>query len=149
MAVAKYYENMKIQGEPFKENGRMYVNVLAPKGIKKVRWYSDAEYRRMYPDAEIRNDIMDFDARTAFGFGAEGYITIYRGANVEAWADEDRTNIRFNLTFGYFTPGRLDTPVLTNGVKAIRLTWDEVKDHDNRMKTHEAVRKYIANLKED
>ena len=54
MAVAKTYAHMKVEGEPFKENGRMYVNVIAPKGIKKVRWYSDAEYRRMYPESGRR-----------------------------------------------------------------------------------------------
>ena len=42
MAVAKTYEKMALVGEPFQENGKMYVNVQAPKGIKKVRWYSDA-----------------------------------------------------------------------------------------------------------
>ena len=38
MPVAKTYAKMELSGEPFKENGRMYVNVIAPKGLKKVRW---------------------------------------------------------------------------------------------------------------
>ena len=146
MAVAKTYEKMTLIGDPFKENGRMYIYVLAAKGQKKVRWYSDAEYHRMYPDAIVHNDIMDFDARSAFGFGAEGYITLYKGKNVEEWANEDRTNIRYNLTFGYFTPGRLDTPHLIAGIEPVRLTWDEVKDHDNRMKSHGEVSEYVHNL---
>jgi len=144
MPVAKSYETLTQVGEPFKENGRMYVYVLAAKGQKKVRWYTESEYCRMYPEA--KKDTMDFDARSAFGFGDEGYITIYKGKNVEEWADEDRTNIRYNLTFGYFTPGRLDAPNLIEGIKAIKLTWDEVKDHDNRMKTHEEVSKYVGSL---
>ena len=48
MPVAKTYESLEMQGEPFKENGRMYVNVMTSKGLKKVRWYSDNEYQRMY-----------------------------------------------------------------------------------------------------
>ena len=39
MAVAKTYAKMEISGEPFMENKRMYVNVISPKGLKKVRWY--------------------------------------------------------------------------------------------------------------
>ena len=76
MAVAKTYAKMEISGEPFMENKRMYVNVVSPKGLKKVRWYSDAEYQRMYPGEVATNDIMDFNARHAFGFGDLGYITI-------------------------------------------------------------------------
>lgn len=146
MAVAKTYESMTIQGEPFKENGRMYVYVLAPKGQKKVRWYSDTEYTRMYPNAIVTNDIMDFDARHAFGFGTEGFITIYKGNNVEEWADEDRTNIRYNLTFGYFTPGRLETPHISAGITPIKLTWKEVAAEGNKMKPHEEVTKYVNSL---
>ena len=145
MPVAKTYEKMTQQGEPFKENGRWYIYVLAPKGQKKVRWYSDAEYRRMYPTT-IVPDIMDFNAKVAFGFGEEGFITIYQGKNVEEWANEDRTNIYYNLTFGYYTPGRLALPRLTSGITPIKLTWDEVKDHDTKMRPHEEVSKYVRSL---
>ena len=51
--VAKSYQTLEIVQEPFSENGRLYVKVKTKKGtIKKVRWYSEAEYARMYPDAE-------------------------------------------------------------------------------------------------
>ena len=144
MAVAKTYEKMELIGEPFQESGRMYIYVSAPKGQKKVRWYSDAEYRRMYPNAVIEHDIMDFNAKHVFGFEETGYITIYKGSNVEEWANEDRTNIRFNCTFGYYTPGRLGTPHLTDGIEPIRLMWEEVMDHDDRMRPHAEVQKIVA-----
>lgn len=146
MAVAKTYEKLSIQGEPFKENGRMYIYVIAAKGQKKVRWYSDAEYKRMYPEAVIQNDIMDFDARHAFGFGSEGYITIYKGRKVEEWANEDRTHIYFNLSFGYYTPGRFETPHLIEGITPIKLTWEEVAAEGNKMRPHAEVCKYVNSL---
>ena len=145
MAVAKTYEKMALIGEPFKENGKMYVNVQAPKGQKKVRWYSDTEYRRMYPDA-VKNDIMDFNARHAFGFGSEGFITIYQGSNLEDWADAEHDHLRFNCTFGYYTPGRLELPTLTNDIIPIKLTWDEVAAEGNKMKPHKEVHKYVMSL---
>ena len=146
MAVAKTYEKMAFVGEPFQENGKMYVNVQAPKGIKKVRWYSDAEYHRMYPNAVVENDIMNFDARHAFGFDKTGFIIIYKGQKVEEWAENDRTNIWFNLTFGYFTPGNLVYPKLIDGIIPIKLTWEEVAAESNKMKPHEEVQKYVNTL---
>ena len=144
MAVAKTYEKMELIGEPFQENGRMYIYVSAPKGQKKVRWYSDAEYRRMYPNAVVVHDIMDFNAKHVFGFEETGYITIYKGENVEEWANEDRTNIHFNCTFGFYTPGRPQLPHLKNGIEPIKLMWEDVVDHDDRMKPHEVVQKIVA-----
>lgn len=144
MAVAKSYAKSKINGEPFKEKGRMYVNIETPSGLKKVRWYTDEEYSKMYPGEMPVKNIMNFNARHVFGFGPEGFITIYKGNKVEEWAEKDRTNIRFNLTFLYYTPSRLELPKLEEGIEAIRINWEEVMDHDNFMKAHEQVQKIIA-----
>lgn len=149
MPVAKTYNNYVISGEPFKENGRMYVNVMAPKGLKKVRWYTETEYQRMYPNEAAEQDIMDFNAREAFGFGTEGYITLYKGMNVEEWAEDDRRNIYFNLTFGYYTPGRLELPVLMEGIIPIQLKWEEVAATGDRMRPHEEVQKIVSALLND
>ena len=145
MAVAKSYEKMELIGDPFQENGRMYIYVSAPKGQKKVRWYSDAEYQRMYPNAIIEHDIMDFNAKHMFGFEETGYITLYKGDDVEEWANEDRTHIYYNLTFGFYTPGRFPLPHLNIGIKPVRLMWEDVVAHDDRMKPHSEVQKIVAN----
>ena len=147
MAVAKTYQHMEIQGEPFEENKRMYVNVLAPKGLKKVRWYTDAEYKRMYPESEIKeNDIMNFNARHAFGFDDLGFIYIYKGneESLENFVDEHHEFFRRNLTFGYYTPSRINLPELPNDISPIKLLWSEVMAHDDRMKPHEEVMKIVA-----
>lgn len=81
MAVAKSYENMTIVGEPFKENGKMYVNIIGAckrcggsghysynqmdgtrcygcngtgKQKMTVRWYTDAQRASMDKAAEKR-----------------------------------------------------------------------------------------------
>ena len=146
MPVAKTYASMEIEGEPFKENGRMYINVRAKSGIKKVRWYSDAEYKRMYPEEEVKHDIMDFNARHAFGFGDLGFITIYKGnqTSLEDCAEAHHNCFRRNLTFGYYTPSRLDICDLPSDVVPVTLTWSEVMAHDDRMKPHEEVMKIVA-----
>ena len=150
MPVAKSYSTLEIQGEPFEENKRMYVNVLAPKGIKKVRWYSDTEYQRMYPNEVIedgQHSNMDFPARHVFGFGDNGYITIYRGDEniLKEFRELHQESFRYNLTFKLYTPSRIPIPSgLPEGVYAIRLNWEEVMDHDDRMKPHEIVQKIVA-----
>ena len=147
MPVAKTYQSLEIKGEPFEENKRWYINVVTKQGIKKVRWYSEAEYKRMYPTAVIeRNSTMDFNARKAFGFGDAGYITLYKGQNVEEWAENDRTNIWYNLTFGYYTPSKFSTPKILNGIEPIQLKWEQVQDYEDRMKPHEEIAKLVSDL---
>lgn len=149
MAVAKTYAKLEISGDPFMENKRMYVNVVTTKGLKKVRWYSDAEYRRMYPDEVKENDkhnVMDFNARHVFGFGDSGWIILYKGNkdDIESFVDANHKAFRYNCTFGYYTPSRISTPVLPSGIIPVKLNWSEVMDHDDRMKPHEVVQKIVA-----
>jgi len=151
MPTARSYDRYSLDGEPFKENGRMYVYVMMPNGNKKVRWYTEAERAAQDRKAGIepkKNDPMDFNARHAFGFGEKGYITIYKGdhALVERWAENDRTNIWRNLTFGYYTPSKFPTPEVLNGIEPIQLKWEQVMDHDDRMKPHEEVAKLVNSL---
>ncbi len=151
MAVAKTYAKMEIRGEPFMESKRMYVNVVTPKGLKKVRWYSDAEYRRMYPDEVVEDgqrNIMDFNARHVFGFGVDGYITIYRGNEelLNEFVEDHHESFRRNLTFGVYTPSYIPLCTLPAGITPITLKWDTVMDHDDRMKPHDEVRKIVEAL---
>lgn len=142
MPVARTYSKFELSGEPFKENGRMYVNVVAPKGIKKVRWYSDAEYKRMYPDEITENDIMDFNAYHAFGFDRGGFITIYKG-DIETFAKEHREYFWYNLIFDYYTPSSIEIPKLPTSITPIQLKWEEVCGHDTKMRPHDEVRKIV------
>lgn len=149
MAVAKTYANMEISGDPFMENKRMYVNVISPKGLKKVRWYSDAEYRRMYPGEENKNgkrNIMDFNARHVFGFGDCGWIVLYKGDEdtLKSFVDANHEAFRYNCTFGFYTPSRIPIPTLPTDIIPVQLNWEEVMDHDDRMKPHEVVQKIVA-----
>lgn len=150
MPVAKSYENCDLKGEPFKENGKWYVLILKKGEEKKVRWYTDTEYARMYPAAKgglVSKDIMmTFNARHAFGFDDAGYITLYRGDNkvVEDWARLTWPPRAWrNETFGFYTPSKINPGAVPAGVEPIKLTWDEVKQDDIHMKSHEEVKRYV------
>ena len=148
MAVAKTYEKMELCGEPFKENGRMYIFVVAPKGNKKVRWYTDAEYRRMYPN-EVKHDASAFNARSAFGFGTNGYITLFKGKEEDicSWARASwPPKAWYNTLFQFYTPGYMPLENLPTSITPVRLTWDEIKLNDTTMKSDEEVKKYVNSL---
>ena len=52
--VAKSYQSLETVGDVFSSSGREYINVKLKSGkIKTVRWYSDFEYRNMYPDESV------------------------------------------------------------------------------------------------
>lgn len=150
MPVAKTYENCDLKSEPFKENGRWYVIIITKKGDdKKVRWYTEAEYARMYPTAKgglVSKDIMmTFNARHAFGFDEPGFIYIFRAnANqVQNWAQAEWPPKAWrNETFGFYTPSRLNIEP-PQELNPIKLTWDEVKQDDIHMKSHEEVKRYV------
>ena len=151
MPTARTYDRYSLDGEPFKENGRMYVYVMMPNGNKKVRWYTEAERAAQDRKAGIepkKNDLMDFNTRHAFGFGEKGYITIYKGDPelIKRWVENDHTNIWYNLTFQYYTPSKFPTPKVLNGIEPIQLKWEDVMDHDDRMRPHEEITKMVNNL---
>ena len=150
MPVAKSYENCDLKGEPFKENGKLYVLIIKNGEEKKVRWYTDTEYARMYPAAKgglVSKDIMmTFNARHAFGFDDAGYITLYRGNSevIKEWARLTwPPRAWYNETFGFFTPSKLNPGAAPEGIEPIKLTWDEVKQDDIHMKSHEEVKRYV------
>ncbi len=143
MPTAKTYENFPLDGEPFKENGRMYVNITTPKGIKKVRWYSDAEYQKMYPEVTAIND---FNANYAFGFREEGFITLYKGDEdaIRNWAQAEwPPKAWYNTLFHFYTPGFMPITNLPNTITPIKLTWDEVKLNETQMKDDNEIEKYV------
>lgn len=151
MPTARTYEKYDVIGTPFKESGRMYVNVMTPKGEKKVRWYTDTERARMDKAAGLESepiDCMDFNARHAFGFDDDGYITIYKGdkEEIEKWADENHECTRLNLTFGYYTPSRLTIKNMPSTITPIKLMWEDIAAEGNKMRPHEEVVKIVEKL---
>lgn len=195
MAVAKSYENMEILGQPFEDEGKMYVKVKGKcprcggsghysynqmdgtrcygcggSGIKtmNVRWYTDKERAAQDRAAERRAEKaaeakearrVKFAARNAFGFGELGFITLYKG-DMQVISDFfksftiDEAGHRaawYNTIFHWYTPSKMDVPEnLPEGVEAVRLDWDDVRDETDeenlQMKDNEFVEAYVNSL---
>lgn len=148
MPTARTYDKYSLAGEPFEENKRMYVYVMTPNGNKKVRWYTISEREAQDRKAGItpKNELMDFNARHAFGFREGGYITIYKGNpdEIRDFAAAHVGSFWMNLTFGYYTPAHIPVPSLPSSITPIKLTWEEVKDHDTRMRPHPEIAQLVA-----
>lgn len=124
-AVAKSYQRCDILGEPFIKNGRMYVTIETPtRVIKNVRWYTDAEYTKMYSEKAkaIRTP------KEVLGFGEAGYITIYIGNTYENldWFKAE-ANCQYHKIWGWYTPSDKEIPTeLPEGISTAQIPWDEV-----------------------
>ena len=75
--VAKSYQAYEILTEPYTKNGRKYVDINYKNKTKTVRWYSDAEYAKLYPPTTTPV-APTIDLRNILGF-QKGYITIFKG----------------------------------------------------------------------
>ena len=139
-------------------------------GIKtmNVRWYTDAQRATMDRAAERRAEKaiaakearrVKFAARNAFGFGDAGYITLYKGdmevisAYFKSFTIDEAGHRAawFNTIFGWYTPSKMDVPTdLPEGVEAIRLDWDSVRnleDEENlEMRDNDEVSAYVKSL---
>ena len=114
MSVAKSYQQYPIQGDPFTENNKEYVNVLTPHGLKKVRWY------------DTLNET--YNKRAALGFYDKDYITLLIGDDEEIneWAHSScPAKAWYNVWFGWYVPSILEAEELPNTITFVQLKWDE------------------------
>ena len=76
--VAKSYIGLPFIGEPYIKNKKKYVKVQLKSGKEKeIRIYNSAEYEKMYPLPKPKWA----PQRKMLGFGDEGYIIIFKGAD--------------------------------------------------------------------
>lgn len=148
--VAKSYQGMELVTEPYDVNGRMYVKVKNEKTgtVRQVRWYTEAEYKKMYPNEPIdhSNDKFYKSQKEVLGFKA-GFITIFTGNTYEhkEWFKE--IGCTYRKFWGWGLPGDIEVPsILPEGVTPIRLDWDMVGADDEVLKPDEQIRKIIDGL---
>ena len=125
MSVAPSYEKYTIVGEVFIENDKTYVNIDKNGTLKKVRWY----------EPKLKDDKMDFDAYTVFGFAPNGFIYIFIGEDniIEQWClDNEYGRARYNTIAGWYLPSEYEPLNLPKEIKTIKINWTEVTNN----KTH-------------
>lgn len=125
--VAKSYQSLPLQGEPFIENGKTYIFVIQNnKTTKKVRWYTDKEYAKLYPN-EIASSAPS--QRLILGF-KEGYITIFPNASAEEPFFNLNPQFRWCRFWGWYCVSTENYPTLPAPFIAKRLPWELVGSNE-------------------
>lgn len=137
--VAKSFQAMEQICEPYLANGKMYVQVKNAKTgtIRTVRFYTETEYFKMYP--EERKNIKKIDGtaktqKTVLGF-EKGYITIFKGkiSENEEWFQE-KQECRYTRYWGWYVVSTETVPEdIPEGIEPVRLKWDIVGTEDGSL----------------
>lgn len=145
MPVAKSYQTMEIVEGPYSLNGRQYVKVNNGKNtIKQVRWYSEAEYKKMYPDTTVA---VISTQKEALGF-QEGYITIFKGDTYSylEWFQEKK-ECRYCRWWGWYVVSTEKVPAdLPAGIIPMRLPWDCVGTDNGTLQTEDKIKTAIDSI---
>ena len=142
--VAKSYQQYPTVGEPFTRNGRTYVTIDMNGFHKSVRWYTEWEYKRMYP-----NDVQAVQRRPlkeVLGFN-EGYITIFKGDtyNVRGWLKDN--GARYHNLFGWYIISTMGVPdEFPEGIEPLQLKYEDVFTDEDHLKPDEQVKRVIDRM---
>ena len=147
MPVAKSYQELEITCDPYEKNKRLYVKVRkGPGGAEReVRWYSDAEYARMYPEEKVEVKRLR-SVKDVLGFEL-GYITIFKGdvEAVEEWLRAQPTT-RYHCAWGWYIISTDEVPQLPNEISAVRLPWESVSQPNGELKSLFAITEVVEEL---
>lgn len=146
--VAKSYQGLKELSEPFEKNGKMYITIETKSGLRKdVRFYTEKEYIKMYPDEKEFE--VTCNHRIPLGFH-KGYITIFKGVKEEHedWFCE--SICRFATLWGWYVVSNDEVPKdLPFGVKPVRLDWDRVGDKSGTLYDNVTVQRAVLSITAD
>ena len=148
--VAKSYQNLEIIGEPFSSKGRLYVQVKTKSGVlKTVRWYSEKEYMKMYPNDTIEDTEKFKRIKTqkeTLGF-EKGYITIFKGNTYEDKEYFQMSTARYSRLWGWYFISTDELPKdIPEDVIPITLPWEMVGNSNEELKTESEVIAAVESL---
>lgn len=135
MPVAKSYVTLPIEEGPYEINGRSYCKVRQKNGIlKQVRWYTETEYRRMYPEAPVNAPRADRKTqRDILGF-EKGYITIFKGDTYGNLKWFKRSIARYCRWWGWYIVSTDELPDdIPVTVTPVQLPWELVGKEDGTL----------------
>lgn len=151
--VAKSYQGLKQICEPYQgEKNRWYVKVRTNSGEEKeVRFYTEAEYRKIYKDVPAGPLRIPGDQKTALGFGKLGFIWIFKGYNNAKHYDFfSASPARYARTWGWYEVSSENIPDwfydIPEGVQPIRLYWNDVGQENGQLKPEQEVTNFCDTL---
>ena len=143
--VAKSYEGLEKIGEPYLKSGRSYIKVLTKAGQEKeVRVYTEAEYKRMYPEAKVNGKGYG-PQMNCLGFkDTDDYIIIFVGNIIknESWFNEHAC-MRYHRIWGWYVIDKSYPAELPENVYPCKLFWSEIGQGDGYLKDEAEIIKVV------
>ena len=146
--VAKSYQSMTQIGEPFESKGRMYVQVKNEKTgtVRTVRWYTEAEYAKMYGE-KVNAAPSDFKCQKRILGFEKGYITIFKGDTYSNLEWFQRSIARYCKHWGWYIVSTEALPIdLPVGIEPIELKWELVGEEEGMLKPDHIVKQAVESL---
>ena len=154
MPVAKSYQKFEIIGEPYDNKGKMYVKIKYKEAEKVVRWYSDQEYNKLYPEITKTSTSIGIDKTSKYyrpqkdvlGF-EKGYIYILRGVNDDNEEFVRASKARYTRWWGWYWPScEKLPPIYPHGIEFIKLDWDKVSPDGERLLPEGQVERAVSSV---
>lgn len=150
--VAKSFQNMEMLSEPYEKSGKMYIKVRNPKTgtERQVRWYTEKEYNKMYPDSAAsqisetkdsfywspatetyhNNDPYWKPQKDVLGF-TNGYITIFIGNTFNYKEYLKSIGCKYTKFWGWGLSSELELPTdFPEELKPAKLEWSKVGNEE-------------------
>lgn len=121
--VAKSFQSLTQLCEPYSRNKKMYVKVQKKDGgEKEVRWYSDVEYYKLYPEEKKKAEIPSF-------FEPGGFIYLFKNSDKEEFHNYLYEKIQYRHgEWGWFLPCDAEMPKdLPDQLVPYKVTYEELK----------------------
>ena len=145
--VAKSFQSAKQLCEPYSVAGKMYVDIELNGKNRRVRWYTEDEYQRMYGEKETKPAFTN--QKDALGF-QQGYITIFKGDTYAELSWFRQSIARYSKWWGWYVVSTEAVPFdLPCGLEPVRLPWELVGNEDGNLKSDDEVEKAVDALRYD
>ena len=146
--VAPSFQKFEFIGDVYVSAGKKYIQVKNPKTqtVRQVRWYSNAEYAKLYPEKSQEVATKMAPHRQVLGFGDAGYITIFKGNCDEENDWFKMSPARYTRLWGWYFRSCDEIPALPADVEPIRLDWDKVGGADGELYREEVVKHAVDAL---
>lgn len=146
--VAKSYQALTQMGEPYMSNGKMYVQVKNEKtgNIRQVRWYTEAEYAKLYGEKVEKTEKEFKSQKQVLGF-ENGFITIFKGDTYAHLEYFQKSIARYCKMWGWYIVSTEAIPIdLPVGITPIELKWEMVGEEEGMLKPDHLVKQAVESL---
>lgn len=146
--VAPSFQNFEFLTEPYFANGKMYIRVRNPKTKteRQVRWYTEKEYYKLYPEEKVKSNSSDKYYRPlkeVLGFN-KGYITLIRGDIDNNFGWLANSIARYHKYWGWYIISTENIPNdIPSNLNFYQLNWESIGLDEKTLKSENVIKKFL------